>query len=141
MRRGPSPLRRRLIWAALLASASIIVMWALSLRWTYGYQGTRLCVLVARGEVGISTFLWPYGTGFFWTRDRGSAAAWAGAFARDTGILPLWLLLCLAVAATGFLWWRNRAPVGHCGKCGYDLTGNVSGRCPECGDASFQEGH
>jgi predicted Zn-ribbon and HTH transcriptional regulator len=22
-----------------------------------------------------------------------------------------------------------------CQKCGYDLTGNVSGRCPECGEA------
>jgi len=22
---------------------------------------------------------------------------------------------------------------GHCGQCGYDLTGNVSGACPECG--------
>ena len=24
---------------------------------------------------------------------------------------------------------------GRCIKCGYDLTGNVSGRCPECGEA------
>jgi len=22
---------------------------------------------------------------------------------------------------------------GHCRGCDYDLTGNVSGRCPECG--------
>ncbi len=28
---------------------------------------------------------------------------------------------------------RRRFPAGHCRKCGYDLTGNVSGRCPECG--------
>ncbi len=28
--------------------------------------------------------------------------------------------------------WRRREP-GVCGKCGYDLTGNVSGVCPECG--------
>ncbi len=26
--------------------------------------------------------------------------------------------------------WR---PPGHCQKCGYDLTGNESGRCSECG--------
>ncbi len=26
-----------------------------------------------------------------------------------------------------------RIPPGHCQKCGYDLTGNVSGVCPECG--------
>jgi len=27
----------------------------------------------------------------------------------------------------------NRYPVGHCQACGYDLTGNVSGVCSECG--------
>lgn len=27
---------------------------------------------------------------------------------------------------------RKRVKLGHC-QCGYDLTGNVSGRCPECG--------
>ncbi len=27
---------------------------------------------------------------------------------------------------------RGRIPPGHC-RCGYDLTGNVSGTCPECG--------
>ena len=26
----------------------------------------------------------------------------------------------------------ERAP-GHCPRCGFDLTGNVSGVCPECG--------
>jgi hypothetical protein len=25
-------------------------------------------------------------------------------------------------------------PPGFCQKCGYNLTGNVSGRCPECGE-------
>jgi hypothetical protein len=24
--------------------------------------------------------------------------------------------------------------IGHCRKCGYNLTGNVSGICPECGE-------
>ena len=27
---------------------------------------------------------------------------------------------------------RRKVP-GACRACGYDLTGNVSGRCPECG--------
>jgi hypothetical protein len=29
--------------------------------------------------------------------------------------------------------WRRFVP-GHCQKCGYNLTGNVSGVCPECGE-------
>lgn len=28
---------------------------------------------------------------------------------------------------------RTRRRLGQCLACGYDLTGNVSGRCPECG--------
>jgi len=28
---------------------------------------------------------------------------------------------------------RRRPKPGRCRKCGYDLTGNVSGVCPECG--------
>ena len=37
--------------------------------------------------------------------------------------------------ATAAFWYLDRPlpPPGHCQKCGYDLTGNVSGRCPECG--------
>ena len=41
----------------------------------------------------------------------------------------------LSVAVTTLLVWRfGRKPVkpGHC-QCGYDLTGNTSGVCPECG--------
>ena len=31
---------------------------------------------------------------------------------------------------------RGRKPKpGYCLKCGYDLTGNESGKCPECGEA------
>jgi hypothetical protein len=31
---------------------------------------------------------------------------------------------------------RRRLRPGHCPACGYDLTGNVSGVCPECGAAA-----
>lgn len=29
---------------------------------------------------------------------------------------------------------EERFPSGRCQRCGYDLSGNVSGRCPECGE-------
>ena len=49
-------------------------------------------------------------------------------------IIPLWIPLSIALPVTLWLWLRRRRrKEGHCGKCGYDLTGNVSGRCPECG--------
>ncbi len=48
--------------------------------------------------------------------------------------IPFWMPFVLAAGLTAFLWWREcRRPLpGHC-PCGYDLRGNVSGVCPECG--------
>lgn len=31
-------------------------------------------------------------------------------------------------------WCNAQVPAHHCVSCGYDLTGNVSGQCPECGE-------
>jgi len=51
-----------------------------------------------------------------------------------TVIVPLWLPLLLCAVPAAWLWWRDRSfSPGHCRSCGYDLTGNVSGICPECG--------
>jgi hypothetical protein len=53
------------------------------------------------------------------------------------GGLGLATVFAYAAAATLFGWPGFRPPPGPdfdgCPRCGYDLTGNVSGRCPECG--------
>jgi hypothetical protein len=48
--------------------------------------------------------------------------------------LPLYILLLAAALPTLLVWWFWPKPPkpGHC-RCGYDLTGNTSGVCPECG--------
>ena len=54
---------------------------------------------------------------------------------------PIWLPLTLIALPTGYLFWsdhRRRMRVGCCEQCGYDLTGNTTGRCPECGAGQFQ---
>jgi hypothetical protein len=52
------------------------------------------------------------------------------------GGIPPWLPVTLLALPTAVFWWQDRPRrerSGHCQDCGYDLTGNVSGRCPECG--------
>jgi hypothetical protein len=50
--------------------------------------------------------------------------------------IPLWMPLGLVSLPTAILWHldRRRPAPGAC-RCGYNLTGNVSGACPECGRA------
>ena len=49
--------------------------------------------------------------------------------------IPFWLTFGVAAIPTIMLWRLDRRiPIpGHCQRCGYNLTGNVSGVCPECG--------
>ncbi len=59
--------------------------------------------------------------------------------------VPTWsavaaLLAPLAVLTAGRVRRGRWVAVGLCASCGYDLTGNVSGRCPECGRMSAAQG-
>jgi hypothetical protein len=48
--------------------------------------------------------------------------------------VPFWVAALPLSVLTVWLWRRDRRPKpGHCQRCGYDLTGNTSGTCPECG--------
>jgi len=48
--------------------------------------------------------------------------------------IPLWIPFGLFTTLTSVLFWRDRrtAKPGNCLHCGYNLTGNESGICPEC---------
>jgi len=57
----------------------------------------------------------------------------------EADLPPCHLMASFLILAM-FTWYLFRAdrpaviPPGHCRKCGYDLTGNISGVCPECGE-------
>lgn len=55
--------------------------------------------------------------------------------------VPLWLPLIVFGAGTYLVprFWRSRCG-NLCRRCRYDLTGNVSGVCPECG-STLPDGH
>ena len=131
-------------WAGTVACAVIIVSWGVT-----GFCIWRVSYGVYRaefnsGSVSFEYWPWPFRDqgfgavrrplGFFWGRFD-----WMW-IERDEGTivtvhLPHWVLLAAVGVPTLLLWLpsRRRRTPGHCQKCGYDLTGNVSGVCPECG--------
>ena len=51
-------------------------------------------------------------------------------------VVPVWIALLALLVPTTIAWIKcRRYPPGGCQRCGYNLTGNVSGTCPECGTA------
>ncbi len=56
-----------------------------------------------------------------------------------SAIIPFWLPTTISfiflAPAIGWAISRRRMSDGHCSQCHYNLTGNESGTCPECGTA------
>lgn len=132
-------------WALTLLAPATCLLWALS-----GYMSIGAYYLVgdaqlARGNVFIE----------WWVPE---VAAWGGLKISPANWntpewdwslpyldlsdgrvrVPCWLLVPLLTLATTILWRRDRCRrrPGRCRKCNYNLTGNTSGVCPECGLAT-----
>jgi hypothetical protein len=82
-----------------------------------GTWGLRILALLGAASLGV--FLW-----IMYRLFRGRCAQCEG-----TG------RLLETSPPVPFLWKEDREKLqpGKCRKCGYDLTGNQSGLCPECG--------
>jgi len=134
--------RRLLKWVglltcALLSLAIILTRWG-NIAWTSGnHWGFFQWGAVAFGYHNrVDDFRWDIewnissGPLFLWFEYQPGTPTTASCF-----IIPLWLPLAMIGFPTILAWRRERPlPPDHCQKCGYDLTGNVSGVCPECGE-------
>lgn len=138
---------RWLRWAGPVGCFALLALWGLSIthRMIYARPGTTwsFYVRIGGGQIGVFSqgrpFFPPPDYRWDFVRDSSDAPDWTWDVhvlsARDwTVLLPFWMPLGTFLAATVFAWWpwKQRRP-GCCKRCGYDLTGNMSGICPECG--------
>ncbi len=78
------------------------------------------------------TSIWMPGVSFEWCREQAGYRRYRLdlAFAELAGLAILYPALSAAISR---LRRRRRRRAGRCVQCGYSLTGNTSGTCPECG--------
>ena len=145
-------LRRVLTWISTAIFLAALAVWLLSgFRWFYMSDGRRVTAHASDGILTVDTYPTPgirstliaSGPKQFHVRPAPwlslrpltlwTSTAYGGT---ATVALPLALPPAALLLPTCLFWFwphaRGTSP-GHCRKCGYDLTGNVTGRCPECG--------
>lgn len=124
-----------LIAALLIAAAWGVSFWYAAF-WATPVSGAginRGAIFVARGETFRES-------GFYFERsdlELQWLPKWRFGYTGEWLVLiPLWIPLLVVFLI--FLLYRRRSGmvgVSACKRCGYNLTGNVSGVCPECGTA------
>lgn len=129
---------------AIVCLVFVCVLWAATGYYGFNVRAGRCIIGIQQGALWYQTAADPialsgHPIGFFapshrtlllWPRFQ-----WATGY--SFAILPLWIPLVLpAVIAIATLCFGWRAERHRCGKCGYDLRGKTSGRCPECGALS-----
>lgn len=147
----------------LCAATIALLLWSYTAsarkkNWTPQTAAHRLTVTAHRGlltlelEEGYPTphggFHSPPGKVFSTDSTGTDIRSWLGRFGywrsfpqyafQFTIYFPLWWLASLLAAFSLLCAWRwrramRKPPDEQCRKCGYNLTGNTSGVCPECG--------
>ena len=139
--------RRIAKWTGVVVCGLIAVTWILTLFWGVGYVGDTKTIGVVKGWAGLLVQPPNPGVHVGWVGHPGSDADvrwWPSLWSsRPTSqwqlAIPLWIPLLAIAIPTAWLWRRDRRhPPAHCPRCGYDLTGNVTGVCSECGTTKIE---
>lgn len=135
-------------WILLVMCLMIALIWAVNYRAYFAYYGDHLVIVAVSGRIGVggpSPFPgrgWQCGWHFLhpvWWEQVGLILPYVEvsppqSARRTLGvILPFWLLFIVFALPTIWLFRRRRNDGVGCTQSGYNLTGNISGVCPECG--------
>lgn len=142
-----SPVRRWPKWLGVALVALLASVWAAEQFVSANYVFARSAIWLAWGQIHI---IWPTTPdagfpitqkGWHTAREWYTRTVWRPRWERMAkGVvvsIPLWIPIVLVAVPTAYLFWHDRRhpTSGHCRNCGYNLTANTSGVCPECGTA------
>ena len=149
-----APMRKRRIfkWVGLVVCSLCLLAFLTSLRWTPRCSiGSGVVFLEAgrvkveywgfssKGDQELCRSIWKPPS---FVLEDASNLPWSFWFVPSHLYVgfPVWIPFVLIAVPTIVAWRRDRRfPPGHCQKCGYDLTGNESGVCSECGTECAKE--
>lgn len=145
MRQHPR-IRRIAKCAGFSLCVALLGTMAMSFKWAVGFDGAKAWFGVAAGGFVVTVMedALPVSQGgsceripmSIRTQFRAMVSLWIRSWpgpGATVHYVPLYLPMLAIAGFTTFLWRRDRRiQPGHC-RCGYNLTGNVSGVCPECG--------
>ncbi len=133
--------KRTLKWAGLGLCSALAGMLIFGLFWNACYCGSNWAIGSANLTLHGSTFPNPdlladASPGWHFGHVEGQPIWWPKLIrvtALKTLCIPIWMFLMPAATATAYLWYADRRPQIGGMNCGYNLTSNASGVCPECG--------
>ena len=132
-------LRTFTLWTGTTLCLLIAAAFVTSAFWQIAFQfGQSACCYITGGSVTV-LLGYPLSAPFVIARHTGGLYRWDEMASDWISFveLPLFTLLAaVAVPTLLVLRFVPKFPRGCCRRCGYDLTGNVSGTCPECGQPS-----
>lgn len=144
----PSRARRTLKWTAAGLSLVILPVWVASLFFkAQTLLGNHCYLAVSRGVICLGFADYAASVFSQTAAEKNSSIGFGIELPRaGTGSplfnnvreinIPFWILLLFTAILTAWLWHRDRRRTqpGCCLRCGYNLAGNTSGVCSECGE-------
>lgn len=135
-------MRRRKMWRFVGRSGFVIafislVLIGMNTRWVFGYERWGVLIGVGDGFVGVGIGASSPDRGWIWEHYETFELQLLPTIIDDRVVVFPLTTVAFFGAAFGYVGWKRarRKLHGFCQVCSYDLTGNVSGTCPECGTA------
>lgn len=142
-------IRKGIILLLTLAAVGTVVLWVVTLWWSFSYWRAADGLRIGHGPICVHLWHNVLPEGFMmpeqgWRIHDPGEVTWIPRSYFHSGHLwgvnvPLWLPFLLLSAYPTIALVRGpvrryrRRRKGLCIKCGYNLSGNVSAVCPECG--------